>query len=68
MDSAAAGIGPPIDVVHVDLADVDGLRAECELARSLGFGGDGVVAVDGEMVDRPVYARALDIIEERRSA
>jgi citrate lyase subunit beta/citryl-CoA lyase len=106
MDSAAAGIGAPIDVVHVDLAAPEALRAECELARSLGFGGKacihpsqiehveaafaptdaqvkraerivrdfeaalaqgaGVVAVDGEMVDRPVYERALDIINDTR--
>ena len=104
MDSAAAGIGAPVDVVCVDLGSADVLRAECELARSLGFGGKacihpkqvkdveaafaptdaqaerarwivrdfeaalargaGVVAVDGEMVDRPVYERALDIIDD----
>ena len=36
--SAAAGICPPIDVVHLDTRDEDSLRAEGELARSLGFG------------------------------
>ncbi len=105
MDSAAAEIAPPIDVVHVDFNDVDGLRAQSALARSLGFGGkacihpaqvpivteafspsdaeleragrvvqgyeaarargEGVVRVDGEMVDLPVYERARDIIGER---
>jgi citrate lyase beta subunit len=107
MDSAAAGIDAPIDVVHVNLDAPDALAAECALARSLGFGGkacihprqiatveaafapsepeleharrvvrdyeaaldrgDGVVTVDGEMVDRPVYERALDIINETRT-
>jgi citrate lyase beta subunit len=104
MDSAAAEIAPPIDVVYVDFTDGDGLRAQCELARSLGFGGkacihpaqvpvvsdafgptaaelerarrvvrhyvsartrgEGVVRVDGEMVDLPAYERALDIVND----
>jgi citrate lyase beta subunit len=38
-DSAAAGIRPPFDVVHLDTRDEQGLEAECGLARSLGFGG-----------------------------
>jgi citrate lyase beta subunit len=102
MDSAAAQIAPPVDAVHVELGDEDGLRRQCELARSLGFGGKacihprqvgvverafaptpaelerarrvvaayeaavadgtGVVRVDGEMVDLPVYERARDVI------
>jgi citrate lyase subunit beta/citryl-CoA lyase len=39
VDSAAAGIRPPIDVVHLDTRDEAGLEAEALLARSLGFGG-----------------------------
>ena len=106
MDSAAAAIAAPIDAVHVDLSDESGLRRECELARSLGFGGKacihprqvpvverafaptppelerarrvvqayeaarrdgaGVVRVDGEMVDLPVYERALDVVDDER--
>ena len=106
MDSAAAGIAAPIDAVHVQLSDENGLRRECELARSLGFGGKacihprqvpvverafaptpaeldrarrvveayeaalrdgaGVARVDGEMVDLPVYERALDVIGDQR--
>jgi citrate lyase beta subunit len=105
VDSAAAQIAPPIDVVHVDIADDDALAAESELARSLGFGGkacihprqvpivertfaptadelerarrvvgayeaarargEGVIRVDGAMVDLPVYERARDIVGER---
>jgi citrate lyase beta subunit len=104
IDSAAAGIGPPIDGVHLDLDGLDALRAECELVRSLGFGGKacihprqlavvdrafrpseaeserarrivrdfeaaladgvGVVRIDGEMVDRPVYEHARDILND----
>jgi citrate lyase subunit beta/citryl-CoA lyase len=43
MDSAAAAIAAPIDAVHVDLSDENGLRRECELARTLGFGGKACI-------------------------
>lgn len=39
VDSAAAGLRPPLDVVHLDTRDDEGLEAEALLARSLGFGG-----------------------------
>jgi citrate lyase beta subunit len=99
--SAAAGIAGPIDSPYVYYRDQEGLRAQCELGRSLGLTGkacihpaqidianqafspsaeelewaaqvveafervetiDGVVAVDGEMIDRPVVARALALL------
>lgn len=39
IDSAVAGIRPPIDVVHLELRDLGGLEQSCRLARSLGFRG-----------------------------
>jgi citrate lyase beta subunit len=39
VDSAAAGIRAPFDVVRLDWHDEARLEAECRLARSLGFGG-----------------------------
>ena len=39
VDSAAAGIRAPLDVVRLDWHDEARLEAECRLARSLGFGG-----------------------------
>ena len=39
LDSAAAGIRPPFDVVHLDIHDAAGLERGCELGTSLGFGG-----------------------------
>lgn len=39
VDSAAAAIRAPFDVVHLDVRDDNGLAAEARLARSLGFGG-----------------------------
>ena len=41
--SRAARIGPPIDSVYPRLADDDGLRAQAELARSLGFFGKSAI-------------------------
>lgn len=43
VDSAAAGIGPPIDVVHLDTRDAAGLEQEARLARSLGLGGKACI-------------------------
>ncbi len=103
VDSAAAGLRPPLDVVHLDTRDEAGLEEESLLARSLGFGGKlcihpaqvavvnrvfgpsdeqlawaraaveayergvsegrGAVALDGEMIDRPVAERARRILE-----
>jgi citrate lyase beta subunit len=39
VDSAAAGLRPPFDVVHLDVRDDAGLEAEARLARSLGLRG-----------------------------
>jgi citrate lyase beta subunit len=104
IDSAAAGIRPPFDVVHVALDDREGLERQALLARSLGLrgkacihpaqvdvvnavftpahamvewardvleaaesaaaGGSGALAVNGEMVDEAVVARARRVIDE----
>jgi citrate lyase subunit beta/citryl-CoA lyase len=101
IDSAAAGIRPPFDIVHPDVHDDEGLEEECRLARSLGLrgkacihprqvpivnrvlgpsesevewargivaafesSGEGVLAVDGEMVDLPVVTRARRVLAE----
>jgi citrate lyase subunit beta/citryl-CoA lyase len=42
-DSAAAGIRPPFDVVHLDVRDDEGLEEECRLARSLGLLGKACI-------------------------
>ena len=106
MDSAAAGIRGPFDLVHVDVRDEEGLEAESRLARSLGFRGKacihpaqvdivnavfapgedelararrivesytqgiaegrGAVALDGEMIDLPVFERARLLIADNK--
>jgi citrate lyase beta subunit len=43
VDSAAAAIRPPFDLVHLDIHDDDGLEAECRFARSVGFRGKACI-------------------------
>lgn len=43
LDSAAAGLRAPFDLVHVAVHDDEGLEAECRLARSLGFRGKSCI-------------------------
>jgi citrate lyase beta subunit len=101
IDSAAAGLRGPFDVVHLDFGDDAGLEEQCRLGRALGFRGkacihpaqietinrvfapsedeiawarrvvesfegqsDGVLAVNGTMVDKPVVDRARRILRE----
>lgn len=60
LDSAAAGLRPPFDVVHFDFRDTAGLEAECLLARSLGF--LGKLCIHPGQV--PVVNRAFAATEE----
>jgi citrate lyase beta subunit len=43
IDSAAAGIRAPFDVVHLQFDDTDGLAAECAAARAVGMGGKACI-------------------------
>ena len=43
LDSVAAGIRAPFDIVHLDLDDDEGLEADCRLGRSLGFRGKACI-------------------------
>jgi citrate lyase beta subunit len=104
LESAAAGIRPPLDVVHLDVHDTDGLEEECRAGRAMGFRGKvcihpaqvpvvnrvfapseaevawarevvdawqrearesrGVFALNGSMVDLPVFERARQVLAE----
>ena len=106
LDSACAGIAPPIDVVHTNVYADGELMAAARFAKALGFGGKacihpnqvaivqsafapsadelewakrvvaafaaaqedgrGVAALEGELVERPVYDQALALIENER--
>jgi citrate lyase beta subunit len=43
VDSAAAGIRSPIDIVHLDIHDTTGLEDECRTGRSFGFRGKACI-------------------------
>ena len=101
VDSAAAGIRAPFDIVHLEIEDDAGLEQQASFARSLGFRGkvcihpqqvpivnrvflpneqevawarrvveafeasrEGVLAVNGEMIDLPVVERARRVLDE----
>ena len=56
VDSAAAGIRAPVDVVYLDLHDLEGLEEQARLARSLGFRGKACVHPDQVEVVNRVFA------------
>jgi citrate lyase beta subunit len=56
VDSAAAGIRAPLDVVYLDLYDEDGLEEQARLARSLGFRGKACIHPDQVEVVNRVFA------------
>ena len=43
VDSRAAGIRPPFDIVHLEVQDLAGLEAACAFGRSLGFRGKACI-------------------------
>jgi citrate lyase beta subunit len=105
VDSAAAGVRPPFDIVHLEIEDDSGLEEQAAFARSLGFRGkvcihprqvpivnrvflpserevawarrvvdefeatsEGVLSLNGEMIDLPVVERARRILREGSEA
>jgi citrate lyase beta subunit len=75
VDSAAARIRPPFDVVHLQIDDREALEAECRLARSLGFRGKACIHPDQVDVVNRLFGpteseiawarRVLDMFEEQ---
>jgi len=66
VDSAAAGIRPPFDVVNLAIRDSEALRAEAELAKSLGFGGKACIhPAQVETVNRAFAATEDELTEAR---
>jgi citrate lyase beta subunit len=67
IDSAAAGIRAPLDVVYLDLHDLEGLEEQARLARSLGFRGKACVHPDQvEVVNRVFAPTSADVDWARR--
>jgi citrate lyase beta subunit len=65
-DSAAAGLRPPIDIVHLDIRDLEGLEAGARFARSLGFGGKGCVHPDQIPIVNRVFGPEPEDVEWAR--
>jgi len=67
VDSTAAGLRAPFDIVHVEVRDDEGLEEECRLARSLGFRGKACIhPAQLEIVNR-VFAPSETELEWARS-
>jgi len=64
--SAAAGLEPPHDGVYPKLRDPDGLRAECEQARELGFFGKHVIHPEQVPIVEEVFQASEDEIAAAR--
>jgi citrate lyase beta subunit len=60
--SAAAGIRPPFDVVHMSVDDDAGLEEEALLARSLGFGGKACIHPRQLATVHRVFSRSADAV------
>ena len=66
MDSAAAGIRGPFDLVHVDVRDDEGLEAESRLARSLGLRGKVCIHPAQVEIVNTVFAPGEDELARAR--
>jgi citrate lyase beta subunit len=67
LDSAAAGLRAPFDLVHLAFQDLDGLEAECRLARSLGFRGKMCIHPEQiEVVNRVFFPTSAELERARR--
>lgn len=63
VESAAAGVRAPFDVVHLDVHDTEGLEAECLLARSFGLRGKLCVHPDQVSVVNRLFAPSAEEVE-----
>jgi citrate lyase beta subunit len=67
LDSAAAGIRSPFDLVHLQAQDAVGLEDECRLARSLGFRGKACIhPAQVEVVNRVFSPSEQEVTQARR--
>jgi len=66
VESAAAGVRPPFDAVHLDVRDREGLEEECRLARSLGLRGKLCIHPAQVAVVNGVFAPTPEEVEWAR--
>ena len=67
LDSAAAGIRGPLDVVYFDVRDGQGFEAECVLARSLGLTGKLCIHPAQVPIANRVFAPSEEELDWARS-
>jgi citrate lyase subunit beta / citryl-CoA lyase len=63
LESTLAGLARPIDGVHVDVRDLDGLRGQALLARTFGMGGKACVHPAQVAVVNECFAPSAEEIE-----
>jgi citrate lyase beta subunit len=66
VDSAAAGIRSPFDLVHSEVHDLQGLKAEALLARSIGFGGKTCIHPAQVPIVNNVFTPSVAQVERAR--
>jgi citrate lyase beta subunit len=66
LESAAAGLRSPFDLVHVDIRDDEGLEAEARLARSLGFRGKACIHPGQVDIVNRVFSPTTEEVDRAR--
>jgi citrate lyase subunit beta/citryl-CoA lyase len=66
LSSRAAGVPYPMEAVFMDFRNPDGLRTECELARTLGYVGKVAIHPAQIEVINDVFTPAPDVVEYQR--
>ena len=66
LSSRAAGVPYPMEAVFMDFRNFDGLRVECELARTLGYVGKVAIHPAQIEVINDVFTPAPEVVEYQR--
>jgi citrate lyase subunit beta/citryl-CoA lyase len=66
LSSRAAGVPYPMEAVFMDFRNLDGLRIECELARTLGYVGKVAIHPAQIEVINDVFTPAPEVVEYQR--
>jgi citrate lyase subunit beta/citryl-CoA lyase len=66
LSSRAAGVSYPMEAVFMDFRNPDGLRVECELARTLGYVGKVAIHPSQIEVINDVFTPSPEVVEYQR--
>jgi citrate lyase subunit beta/citryl-CoA lyase len=66
LSSRAAGVPYPMEAVFMDFRNPDGLRVECELARTLGYVGKVAIHPSQIEVINDVFTPSAEVVEYQR--